>query len=977
MFKNSFFNKLRCCLLLFVSFVALISSGVRAHGLGYTNGRLTMDPTSITSLINRAAPGIAPADKINFVVYYDTTSLSGPMGYVTLYVDPGMTVWNAEFVNGVTAPITVLQAAAPSPMQDGFGPRGTQAFTNWTATTGQGNLSVIYGDSGIFYSTAPLTQKFNPNADGSITTSVLGATIRTTSQLMGVTATHNMWDANQTRAFGAGAGNAAANTPSTAPTVTGGTGVTPFRSGSAVAGPDVGYPLDNTGAVGPWNRISYPNSYTTVGSPSAAAAATVAGTIITAGTPTLAGAAFPLPNGVGGTNAVRWAFGAPRVPGTYYNRFSLSFDAAILTSVNGIVLAAEATGSDADAIGTNAGNPGKDNSWRYHQPISFVTTPASGDVRIVKDIIAVNGVSTLAADGVTAVNPVNIPVGAKLTYRIRYLNAGTSRETGVVLSDVVPAQISAVCASITNVAGSATTVSNTCPAAGGTVTFNVPNTLNVAMGGVVTFDVQTVNSANLTVTNTAKITSTRNATGVTSAVTTTLLPSPDMRMTKSHVGSFYLGQVGAQYTLTASNVGQTASSGLVTVTDNLPAGLTATAASGTGWTCTVGAPTTCTRSDVLAAGASYPAITLTVDVSSQAVTPLTNSVIVSGGGEINTTNNTATDSTIINPKISVNKTRLGGAATTLNFGFVGTNGLPTALTNIVTTADSVSTTTVALTNVPISTAGTAITFTETQPAVQWRLTAVSCLDANAGNAAIGNTNSATNLATFVGNVVTIPAANVLSTSIFNCTVTNTRFSNISLQKSWVSAGLNDAVTITATGLTSLDAVANTPTEIDNGVLQTVAVGSVLTLAEIFTTGSATNYSATLACTGTSGLVGSTLTVGVLDSVIVCTHTNKSIAIALTIAKTDSKAVATSGGTNDYVISLSNAGPGAADGVVVTDAAGAGLTCPAANPVICTVTTVGAVCPTGPLTFASLTTGITLATFPANSGLSFAYTCNVN
>jgi hypothetical protein len=308
MFKNSYSVKVRSILFCTAAFVALFSSQVRAHGLGYTNGRLSMDPASITSLFNRAVPGATSADKISFIVYYDTASLSGPMGYVTLYVDPGMTVWNAEFVSAATGTITVLNAAAPSPMQDGFGPRGAQAFTNWTATTGQGNLSVIYGDSGIFYSTAPLTKKFNPNADGSITTSVLGATIRTTSQLMGVTATHNMWDANQVLAFGAGA--VGTNSPSTAPIVTGGTGVTPFRSGSAVAGPDVGYPLDNTGVVGPWNRISYPNSYTTVGSPSAAAAATVAGTIITAGTPTLAGASFPLSTS---TNAVRWAFGAPRI----------------------------------------------------------------------------------------------------------------------------------------------------------------------------------------------------------------------------------------------------------------------------------------------------------------------------------------------------------------------------------------------------------------------------------------------------------------------------------------------------------------------------------------------------------------------------------------------------------------------------------------------------------------------------------------
>jgi uncharacterized repeat protein (TIGR01451 family) len=966
---KSYFLKLQTWLLLSMSFAALLTSEVRAHGLGYTNGRLAMDPASIATLLNRAVPGVTPADKVGFIVYYDTANLSGPMGYVTMYVDPGMTVWNAEFINATlpisaASTITVLPAAAPAPMQDGFGPRLAQTFTNWTATTGQGNLAVIYGDSGIFYSTAPLTKKFNPNADGSITTSVAGATIRTTSQLMGVTATHNMWDANQVLAFGAGA--VGTNSPSTAPIVTGGTGVTPFRSGSAVAGPDVGYPLDNTGQVGPWNRISYPNSYTTLGSPSAAAAATIVGTSVLAGVPTSAGASFPLSTS---TNAVRWAFGAPRVPGTYFNRFTLGFDAAILASPNGIVLTAEATGSDADSTGTNAAKPGQDNSWRYHQPITFQTTPAAGDIRLVKDIIAVNGVPTL--------NPANIPVGAKLTYRIRYLNAGTARETGVVLSDIVPAQISGVCASITNVAGSATSVSNTCPVAGSTVTFNIPNTLNVAQGGAVTFDLQTANNTNTTVTNTAKIVTARNATGYTSPVSTIFLPSPDMKIAKSHTGNFTLGQTGAQYTLIASNVGQTASTGLVTVTDNLPVGMTATAASGTGWSCTVGPSTVCTRSDALAVGASYPPITLTVNVSSQAITPLVNNVTVSGGGEIDTSNNTANDSTVIQPKISINKLRLGGAATALNFGFVGTNGLPTTLTNIATTADSVSTTAAALTNVPITTTGTAITFTETQPAVPWRLTAVSCLDANAGVAALGNINPVTNLATFVGNVVTIPAANVLTTSVINCTVTNTRFSDITLRKTWVGAGLNDAVTVAATGLTSLAAVANTANETDTGTLQSVAVGSTVSLTETFTTGLASNYDSTLACTGTAGLVGSTLTVGAADTAIVCTYTNKSIAIALTIVKTDGKAVVTPGDTNNYVISVSNAGPAAADGSVVTDVVGAGLTCPPTNAVTCTVTGAGAVCPAAPLTFANLLTGITIATFPANSGVNFAYSCTAN
>ena len=96
-----------------------------------------------------------------------------------------------------------------------------------------------------------------------------------------------------------------------------------------------------------------------------------------------------------------------------------------------------------------------------------------------------------------------------------------------------------------------------------------------------------------------------------------------------------------------------------------------------------------------------------------------------------------------------------------------------------------------------------------------------------------------------------------------------------------------------------------------------------------------------------------------------------------ISKTDSKAVATAGGTNAYVVTLTNQGPSAANGVIVTDVVGAGLTCPAANAVTCTVTGVGALCPTGPLTIASLTAGVAVATLPPAGALQFAYTCNVN
>jgi uncharacterized repeat protein (TIGR01451 family) len=101
------------------------------------------------------------------------------------------------------------------------------------------------------------------------------------------------------------------------------------------------------------------------------------------------------------------------------------------------------------------------------------------------------------------------------------------------------------------------------------------------------------------------------------------------------------------------------------------------------------------------------------------------------------------------------------------------------------------------------------------------------------------------------------------------------------------------------------------------------------------------------------------------------------AASISITKTDNKSTSGPGGVNNYVINLSNQGPNAANGVVLTDTVGAGLTCPAGNTVTCTVTSGAAACPAGSITMANLTGGITVATFPANSSLEFAFTCNAN
>lgn len=120
---------------------------------------------------------------------------------------------------------------------------------------------------------------------------------------------------------------------------------------------------------------------------------------------------------------------------------------------------------------------------------------------------------------------------------------------------------------------------------------------------------------------------------------------PDLQVTKSHSGDFTPGQTGAIYTIQVSNSGTAPTSGVVQVADVLPFGLIPAAIGGTGWTCT--ANLTCSRSDALSPNAAYAPITVVVNVATNAPPSVTNTAIVSGGGETNTSNDTAIDPTNI------------------------------------------------------------------------------------------------------------------------------------------------------------------------------------------------------------------------------------------------------------------------------------------------------------------------------------------
>ncbi|HKD79325.1 MAG TPA: hypothetical protein VKH81_06490 [Candidatus Angelobacter sp.] len=153
------------------------------------------------------------------------------------------------------------------------------------------------------------------------------------------------------------------------------------------------------------------------------------------------------------------------------------------------------------------------------------------------------------------------------------------------------------------------------------------------------------------VNTTDPITSIEGGTGGTATATVTVVV-PDVTIALSHTGNFLHPQTGATYTITVSNPSTADTSALITVNDSLPAGLTATALAGPNWNCTL-SPLQCARGDTLFAGTSFEPITLTVDVANNAASSVTNTATVSGGGETNTANDSASDPTQIDPALAL------------------------------------------------------------------------------------------------------------------------------------------------------------------------------------------------------------------------------------------------------------------------------------------------------------------------------------
>jgi uncharacterized repeat protein (TIGR01451 family) len=196
---------------------------------------------------------------------------------------------------------------------------------------------------------------------------------------------------------------------------------------------------------------------------------------------------------------------------------------------------------------------------------------------------------------------------------------------------------------------------------------------------------------------------------------------PDLTLSKSHTGGFAVGSTGT-YTMTVGNSGTAATSGTITFTDTLPAGLTvnngaagtftAGGTNGGNWNCSSNAANpqtiTCTSSTAIAAsGNSVFNFPVTVGLGTVVGTnSITNTASVSGGGQTNTANDSSSDpTTVLSPDLTISKSHTGNftqggtgaySLTVGNTGTAATSG-PVTVTDTLPTGLSVTAGTVALT----------------------------------------------------------------------------------------------------------------------------------------------------------------------------------------------------------------------------------------------------------------------------------------
>lgn len=252
-----------------------------------------------------------------------------------------------------------------------------------------------------------------------------------------------------------------------------------------------------------------------------------------------------------------------------------------------------------------------------------------------------------------------------LNYQIVVTNDGPSDVDGASVQDPVPKEVNVSAWSCTPQTGA------DCGATTSGANNNVSLTgVNIPAGKSVTITVtgKAQRSAVVDIINQATVTPptftpcATSACVLTSTVTNTNSGKPTLVIHKQAAPeAFAVGGRGL-YTITVDNTGTSSTSGVITVTDNMPAGITidTSKVSGTGWDCqaTTGTVLSCTSSVALLPGAVASVINAEVLVANNVGNTASNTASVTGGGSDCGTSRTCSDNVTSNvnrPKLVVTK----------------------------------------------------------------------------------------------------------------------------------------------------------------------------------------------------------------------------------------------------------------------------------------------------------------------------------
>ncbi|WP_354447488.1 beta strand repeat-containing protein [Ottowia thiooxydans] len=307
------------------------------------------------------------------------------------------------------------------------------------------------------------------------------------------------------------------------------------------------------------------------------------------------------------------------------------------------------------ATGATVGG-GAGNALVYSLPVRFSSSMTTSPLINTASATPAGGATVTAQDSNTSLPRADLQVsktatqptdgtylpGQALNYTITVQNNGPSNVAGVNVTDSVPSSVNVSTWTCAGSAGGACDGS-TVNANGTGNSINLTN-VTLPSGSAIAMVISGMAAPSatgdivntVTATPPASMACTSTPCAKSATATNTNAGSPHLTITKSATpAAFAVGQTGF-YSLQVSNNGTSITSGTVTVTDTLPAGITATGTpTGAGWDCSASTTTaiTCTRATALLFNTSAPTISIPVAIAAGTNSPATNTAFVRGGGD--------------------------------------------------------------------------------------------------------------------------------------------------------------------------------------------------------------------------------------------------------------------------------------------------------------------------------------------------------